>query len=247
MENYQKDLKFLLRLVKHSNRIIKTTNVEVKDKGENDLVTNCDLAVEKYIIGEINKHYPNVPIVSEEFNSKAVLSSECFTIDPIDGTVNFANGLPAWSIQIAYRKNNETVVGVIYIPTLNELYYAVKGQGAYLNNKRIFVKAKEISKSLFIIDATTSQEQRQAIMDEINKYTRHERRIGSASSSFSFLANGNIQGVAFLIDSPWDVEPGKLIAKEAGAKIYEKEHSLTIAASSEEFLQIMKDVVEKTL
>lgn len=246
MEHYNKELRFLIHLVKNANKIIKQTNMEVKNKGEHDVVTNCDLAVEKYIIGKINKRYPNVPIVSEEFNSEVKLSSECFTIDPIDGTVNFAHGLPAWGIQIAYRKNNETVIGVVYIPTLKQLYYAVKEQGAYCNKKRIFVKPeKDFSKAVYIIDAGSSDNRKQTILAELMKEAKSNRLIGSASSSFCFLANGNIQGMAFLMESPWDVEPGKLIASEAGAIVYEKPHTYTLAASSQEFFEFMKNIIDK--
>jgi len=245
MKNYKNELKFLIKLTKKANNIIKKNKIDVSDKGINDLVTNCDLAVEKYIIRKLNKKYPNIPIVSEEFNENVALTEECFTIDPIDGTINFANGLPAWSIQIAYRKNNETVVGVVYIPTLKQLYYAVKGEGAYLNNKRIFAKEQQLSKCMFIIDASASEEKKFIVVSEIMKHTKNHRRIGSVSSSFCFLANGNIHGMAFLKDSPWDVEPGKLIASEAGAKVYVKDGLFTVAASSQEFLDIMKNIIEK--
>ena len=144
-----KELEFLIRMVKESAEIIKNGKVEVKPKGKDDLVTNLDYEVEKYIISKIQKEYPEFDIVSEEFNSKKELTQNCFTIDPIDGTINFAHKLPFWAIQVSCIKNGETIVAVIYSPRTDELFYAVKNKGAFLNGERINISTLPLSKSLF--------------------------------------------------------------------------------------------------
>ena len=110
------DLKFLIDVVKGASLLI-TDEFEVKAKDEKgDLVTNFDYEIEKYIIDKIQEKYPNFSIISEEYNSDKQLSENCFTIDPIDGTINFANNIPLWAIQIACIKNKKTCAAVIYLP-----------------------------------------------------------------------------------------------------------------------------------
>ena len=90
------EIEFLKRIVKEAEKIAEQKyEVHAKDD-EGDLVTNLDLEIEKYLISEINKNYPDFDIVSEEFNTENKLTDNCFIIDPIDGTINFANGLPLW-------------------------------------------------------------------------------------------------------------------------------------------------------
>ena len=104
-----KDTRFLIDLVKNANKLI-TDEFEVKAKGnDGDLVTNFDLEIENYMIEQIKENYPDFTIVSEEYNSDNNLTENCFTIDPIDGTINFANRLPLWGIQVACIRNGKTL------------------------------------------------------------------------------------------------------------------------------------------
>ena len=133
-----KDTRFLIDLVKNANKLI-TDEFEVKAKGnDGDLVTNFDLEIENYMIEQIKENYPDFTIVSEEYNSDNNLTDNCFTIDPIDGTINFANRLPLWGIQVACIRNGKTCSSVIFLPKLNELYYADE-TGAFLNGEKIQV------------------------------------------------------------------------------------------------------------
>ena len=131
-----KDLLFLIDTVKKASEMI-TEDFTVKAKGKKgDLVTNFDFEIEKFIIAEINKEYKNFTIVSEEFNKDATLQDNCFTIDPIDGTINFAHNIPLWGIQVGLIREGKTCAAVIFLPKLNELYSADE-TGAYLNGKKI--------------------------------------------------------------------------------------------------------------
>lgn len=122
---------FLRDVVKKANNLSTQKFDTINKGGENDLVTNLDLEIERFLIDEIKKQYPNFDIVSEEFNTNNKITENCFVIDPIDGTINFANNLPLWGIQVACIKNGKTIASVISLPRINEFYYADE-TGAYL-------------------------------------------------------------------------------------------------------------------
>lgn len=244
-KKYNKQVKFMTRLVKQANKIITKNKMEVSNKGnDGDLVTNLDLAVEKFIIGQIKKNYPTYHIVSEEFNENASLKDNCFTIDPIDGTINFANGLPCWAIQIAYRFGGVTCASVLFIPTLNELYVAVEGEGAYLNGKRIYVQQTPVVKgSIYLLNPDT-RPYIDAIYQEIAPITKSHRMFGSESSSLAFVAKGAVAGNVFFSKNIWDIEPGLLLCKEAGG-VYFRNDKYLIVACNQEFFEVLKNAVEK--
>ena len=107
------DLKFLIDVVRSASLLI-NDELEVKAKDDKgDLVTNFDFAIENYITGRIKEKYPDCSIISEEYNNNNELTEICFTIDPIDGTINFANGIPLWGIQVACIRDNKTCAAVI--------------------------------------------------------------------------------------------------------------------------------------
>ncbi len=149
------EIGFLKNIIKEAN-LISQKSFEVHSKGgENDLVTNLDLEIEKYLINEIKKNYPDYNIVSEEFNENGKVTDNCFIIDPIDGTINFANNLPLWGIQIACRTEGRTVASIISFPKLNEVYYADE-TGAYLNDQKISVHEVPIKNTLYVIDGNNN-------------------------------------------------------------------------------------------
>ena len=232
------DLKFLIDVVKGASLLI-TDEFEVKAKDEKgDLVTNFDYEIEKYIIDKIKEEYPDNSIVSEEYNSDKELSSNCFTIDPIDGTVNFANNIPLWGIQVACIKNNSTCAAVIYLPRLEELYYADSG-GAYLNGKRIHVNNLDYNNALYAIDGIRGIE----IQTKMRKFSTHFRSFGSAAVNFSWVASGRLGAIVFGYNTVWDYTPGMYLVRQAGGYIY-NDSNIHIAANSSEFLEILKDIVK---
>lgn len=229
------DLKFLIELVKKASEII-TDEFEVNAKDDNgDLVTNFDYEVEKYIIDEINTNYPEFSIVSEEYNSNNELTENCFTVDPIDGTINFAKSIPLWGIQIACIRNKQTVAAVIYLPKLDELFYADES-GAYLNGKSIHVNSLDIKKGAYAIEGPKNQ------FGEIKmrNIAPHYRDFHCAAVNFAWVACGRLSAVNFIWHTLWDYIPGEYIVKQAGGVIYDS-YNMHIAANNEEFLQQMKD------
>ena len=119
-------------------------NLQVSSKGPGDFVTSADKRTEKIIIEELQKAHPNYGVVTEETGviNKENINNR-WVIDPIDGTMNFLNGIPHFAISIGYEEDNEIKCGVIFDPIKNEMFSAEKGNGAYLNNSRIRVSNKK--------------------------------------------------------------------------------------------------------
>lgn len=229
-----KDSDFLIDLVKKANELI-TDDLVIKAKDdEGDLVTNFDYEIEKYMIKRIKDEYPDFTIVSEEFNENNKLTDNCFTIDPIDGTVNFSNGLPLWGIQVACIKNARTIASAIYLPKLNELYYADES-GAYLNNKKIHVNDYGIKRGMYTVTA------RDAIIGEIKMRELNHNNCNFCSCiNFAWVAAGRLSGTMFRKDSLWDYIPGQFLVQMAGGEIY-NESGAHIAANNKEFLETLKE------
>ena len=233
-----KELEFLINVSKTARSLI-TEDLEVYQKGENDLVTNFDLMLEKYIISQIKENFPNFDIVSEEFNTNGKLSENCFVIDPIDGTINFANNYPLWAIQLACVKGGKTCAAVIYAPKLNELFYADEN-GAFLNDKKISVSSLQKEKTICAVEGGDKISRTSEIIGSIP----HIRSTGSSAISFAFTAAGRFGANLFSRNNPWDYIPGIYICKKAGAKIIDKKEC-HIAASSLEYAKFLENVSDK--
>lgn len=230
-----KDTEFLVRVVKEASLMI-TEEFEIKSKDDKgDLVTNFDYEIEKYIIGEINKEYPDFDIVSEEFNSDGKLTQNCFTIDPIDGTINFANKCPEWVIQVACVKNGEPCAAVIFAPKTNEMYVADEGD-AYLNGIKIHVNNLPVEKCLYEIDG----KKRVSAIERMMPYSRHFRNVGCVGIVYAYVAAGRFGGVIFRKDTVWDYLPGMFIVKQAGGCVID-EPNCHVAACTKEFADILRE------
>ena len=229
-----KEASFLKRVVLDASKLI-TDDFEVKAKDDKgDLVTNFDYEVEKFIIDELKKEYPNYDIISEEFNTYGKLSENCFVIDPIDGTINFANKLPEWVIQVAMVSGGKVVAAVVYAPKIKEMYVADKS-AAYLNGKKISVNNLPIKKCLYEIDGKS----RVTAIERMLPYTRHFRNVGCAGYSFAAVAAGKFGGAIFRNETLWDYVPGMFIAKQAGAFVID-EIGAHIVANTKEFAMLLK-------
>ena len=184
--------------------------LQVSVKGPSDYVSNADKKAEKIIIAELEKAKKKFSILSEEIGSKLKNDKDnVWIVDPIDGTSNFLHGIPHFAISIALKSDNEIVSGVIYDPIKDEMFYAEKNNGSYLNNKSIRVsKRKNLDEALF---ATGGNE-------NLNK-SLTTRRSGSAALDMAYVAAGRFDGYFQKNLNLWDVAAGIIIAKEAGAYI----------------------------
>ncbi len=238
---HMKEIEFIKNIVKEANEISNQQFKIYEKDGEYDLVTNLDLDIEKFLIDKIKKEYPDFDIVSEEYNTNNQITSNCFIIDPIDGTINFANNLPLWGIQIACVKNGTTIASVISLPRLNEFYYA-DDTGAYLNDKPIKVQEVDIKKTLYAIDGNNKLPCKR----RMRKSSSNRRNFGGVCVSMAFLASGRIHGAVFRSDKPWDYEPGLFLCKMAGAVI-KSISGFHAAAMNKEYLDILEHETAKKM
>ncbi len=184
--------------------------LQVLVKGPSDFVTNTDKKVEKILIEELNKSKKNYSILSEEIGKIENSDKDnLWIIDPIDGTTNFLHGIPHFAISIALMNKNEIISGLIYDPIKNEMFYAEKDNGAYLNNRRIRVSnKKKINECLF---ATGGQIE---IESKLNV-----RKSGSAALDLAYVASGRFDGYFQNKLNIWDIGAGLILVLEAGGKI----------------------------
>jgi myo-inositol-1(or 4)-monophosphatase len=199
-------------------------HLEVNYKGTIDLVTDVDIQSEKYLIEIIRQRYPDHRIVSEE--SGVNQGGDCciWYIDPIDGTVNFAHGIPFFSVSIAYAYHGQIELGVVFDPMRDECFSAEQGRGAWLNGSPIRANAAiDLDHSLlatgFAYDIRTNPD------NNLNHHARFAlrsqgvRRLGSAALDLCYVAAGRFDGYWELRLNSWDIAAGGLIAQEAGAVV----------------------------
>ncbi len=202
------------------------TTFKIDNKiGRNNLVTEYDLLSEKSIIDFIKSKYPNHIFLAEESGKTGANDSEeiIWIIDPLDGTVNFAHSIPLFSVSIAAVKNGEILVGVVYHPLLDELFYTSKGQGAFLNDEKIKVSdSKDIHTSLLVTGFPYNVDKNP--YDCVGSFVKIVqkgipiRRLGSAALDLAYIACGRFDGFFEAGLNPWDVAAGVLIVEEAGGK-----------------------------
>lgn len=197
----------------------------VYHKGEIDMVTDADMAAEKLILETILQDYSNAVFLSEETHAELDHEAgEFWVIDPLDGTTNFAHGFPWFGISIACVVRGEIAVGVVYLPMQQELFYAVKGAGAWLNGERIHVsKTDRLSAALlatgFPYDIHRDYEGVIAALKAVLTKVQGVRRAGAAALDLVYVACGRLDGFWEIKLKPWDTAAGVLILKEAGGRV----------------------------
>jgi myo-inositol-1(or 4)-monophosphatase len=232
------ETEFVIRAAKAAGKILLEgcgTRLKVEHKrrevGEIELVTEFDRRAEDLILGRIRRAFPGCRILSEESGlsgtggGKPLESGEpIWLVDPLDGTTNFAHGLPIFSVSIALRENGRTRLGVVYDPARKEVFWAERGKGAYCGTERMRASGTaDLGRSLLVTgfpyDAWTNPENN---VDQFAAFTvrcQGVRRLGSAAIDLAYVAAGRFDGFWELRLAPWDVAAGGLIAEEAGARV----------------------------
>ena len=197
-------------------------NLQVSSKGPGDFVTSADKRTEKILIEELQKAYPEYGIITEETGiiNKSNIKNR-WIIDPIDGTFNFMNGVPQFAISVGYEEENQIKCGVIFNPIMNEMFYAEKGNGAYLNNSRIRVSKKNKIEDALIVTGGpkgTSKIKDKIFSEYINvsNNVSNVRKFGSAALDLAYVACGRFDGYWQRELNYWDIAAGIIILKEAG-------------------------------
>ncbi len=193
-------------------------------EGINNLVTEADHASEKAILGVIKNDFPDHFILSEEVGEIIMDSNYKWIIDPIDGTINFANGVPICCVSIALEHNGKIIMGAVYNPFMNEYFFAEKGKGAMLNSKKILVSQKADVLTSFLVTGFpyTYLDSSNGPLQVFERFIRKGvpvRRLGSAALDLCWVAAGRFDGFYEHKLQAWDSAAGFLMVEEAGGKV----------------------------
>lgn len=206
---------------------------------DSDVVTIADKESEAAVIEFIHRNFPSHGIISEESGSEHDDREWRWVIDPLDGTTNFSNGLPAFCVSIALERGGEAVLGVVFAPRLGECFYAVRGMGAWLNGKPIRCSGKsELSKAVVATgmpyDRRDNPDNNLVEISRVALRVRGIRRMGSAAIDLCYTAAGFLDAYWELNLNRWDVAAGCLVASEAGAVVEsirsDRNHSILASA-----------------
>ncbi len=200
-------------------------NLQVSRKGPADFVSNADRRAEQIIHDELIKARPTYGFLMEEAGEEAGTDGQHrWLIDPLDGTTNFLHSIPLFATAIALERAGEIVASVIYSPIMDELFTAERGQGAFVNNRRIRVAGrKHIADAVIVtgikVTGTDDDARTLSQLSQVSPASAGIRRTGSASTDLAWLSAGRFDGYWEGRLAPWDVAPGLLMVKEAGGFI----------------------------
>lgn len=197
-------------------------NNRVQVKGLRNLVTEADLMAEKCILGIIKAGFPGHGIVSEEAGTSHTEREYVWIIDPLDGTNNFHFGIPFFCVNIALVRQGEVVMGLTYDPMRNELFHAVKGRGAFINNKKTAVSGvSRLAQASVGMDLGYVPERSVEMLDmtaEVWKKAHCVRLMGSSCLGLAYAASGRLSLYIHKYLYPWDVASGLLLIRESGGE-----------------------------
>lgn len=193
-------------------------------KGALNLVTEADLASEKEVVGILKRRFPGSAILAEESGEESGDSGFRFIIDPLDGTTNFAHGYPVFAVSVACEEGAEVTAGAVYDPIREELFTAAKGNGAFLNGRRLGVSAaKRLGEALLVTgfpyDLKDDLTGNLRLFNRFMGASRAIRRDGSAALDLCHVAAGRFDGFWEEKLGPWDTAAGALIVEEAGGRV----------------------------
>lgn len=222
-----------------------------------DIVTEADEASEAYILSELHKFFPDHAFLSEESGESEHTSPYRWIIDPLDGTKEFARGIPLFCVNIALEYEGEIIVGVVYMPLLSELYSCARGCGAFLSGKPIHVsKEKTLDRSMIIVhpprnnlDVKTFNKTWKT-MGKLARHVYRFRALASDIFSLSWIALGAYEAFYVPIRYPfwWDIAPGLLLVTEAGGTVTTaRGNPLTQKSYEEEGLLVTNGNIHKNV
>ena len=198
---------------------------QLQSKGFRDIVTDADIAAQKVITNGILRHFPHHGFITEEDDSTLPTSGPIrWVIDPIDGTTNYSRQLPEFSVSIAaVNEQQEVLVGVVYDPMRNELFRAIKGQGAWLDDQPLSVsRVDSLADSILMLDWSRQPELREQVLERLIKVAplvHSVRAIGTAALAQAWVAAGRADSYFNFSLSAWDVAAGSLLIHEAGGQV----------------------------
>ncbi len=207
--------------VRQAAALADRSGIEIKEKGSSsNIVTSADIAVQEYLCRELHTLLPEAGFYCEEENLKDTESEYIWVIDPIDGTMNFSRGISDSCISVGLIKDKKPVLGVVFIPSRDELFKAEIGNGAYLNGKPIHVSKRPYNEALLCTATSTYRKEYAKTCFDIIENVFYEindfRRFGSCAAELCYLACGKCELYFEFSIQPWDYAGGYAILKEAG-------------------------------
>ena len=255
--DYRREIDIACKAIKEASDKYIFTRSEVKKKGKEsdgyDVVSENDVLIENYIKQAISKEFPDDSFICEESGEER-RSDRVWVIDPIDGTVNYTHDIPLYGIQLALMVKEDAVIAVIYLPEFDELYTAEKGQGAFLNGRKLNVRNNVsmhdtiVSTSDYSRGSKAYREGQIKFMELLHDKIARFKMFGSACCDFAYFASSRTDCHIRFVRNIWDFLPGLLISKEAGGlydhELYD-EHRLLIMCSSEEALKDISKILRE--
>lgn len=226
---YNNELNYAIELIKESYYLVKTNkNFQIYEKRDNTLVTNVDTTIENFLLKHIKEKFPNDNFLTEENYPKNKLKNRSWIIDPIDGTSHFIKNDNNWGIQLAFFDEESTKFSVIYLPKIDEFYYAAENQGAYLNNHKIINNSSNIPLNQCIVEFGGSiykeLENKKIIFNKLLENKKlivgNVLHINSCCISYTNLVSKRTDALIISSKKKWDIMPGEFLCKEAGIKLY---------------------------
>lgn len=222
-------LDIAIKAAKEAGKIHKkyfNSGLKIKTKSSSfDLLTIADTEAERAVVSLIKGYFPRHNFLAEEFRYQKKNSEYTWVIDPLDGTNNFASGMPIFCASVALMHKGRILAGAVYDVTRDELFYAQKGEGAFLNGKRIRVNSAHTLKQSLLITGfyySRSEEMVRTLETIRRFFLKHIlglRRLGAAALDLCYVACGRAAGFWEFQLSPWDFAAGKLIIEEAGGRV----------------------------
>ncbi len=216
-----------------------------------DVVTRADKESEAFLLDKIQTHFPGHAVLGEESGAHAGTAAYRWVIDPLDGTNNYSQGLPVFTVSIALQYREETLLGVVYAPYLQELYTALKGEGACFNGDPIRVAEKtDLAHSVlatgFPYDKDVNPDNNASNLAAILPSIRGVRRMGSAAYDLCGVAAGWLDGYWELALQPWDMCAGALIVQEAGGIVcrFREGRGISIVAGNGRIVEKIREKIQ---
>jgi len=226
MQNRFEFIKTLIRKAGQKVLEARDRNLEVlsKEGDSRNLVTNVDLEVNTFITERINTEFPNELIYSEETKDKVNETGSFWSIDPIDGTSNFARSIPHYAVVISWMENGEPTMGAIYNPATNELFSFDKSKGTFLNDKSIKVSNVDVLKDSYVLLHIGRKEDIREwginLERAFIKGAKKNTNLGSSALDLAFLASGRVEVVIYGTMTTMDIACATALIRAAGGEVY---------------------------
>ena len=240
------------------DRYAKDPEKEIRQKSAFDLVTNVDTSIEKYLTQAVTEAFPGDHIQGEEFSSQQQVLGRTWVIDPIDGTVNMARDIRQYGMQLALLVEGEAVMSVVYLPFMGITLWAIAGHGCYCNDVPVKINANAtLNNAVISVGDYTHKDDEQALrqykaVGYVYPRVAKMRMFGTAAMDFSMVATGRTDGTIIMTKNLWDIAPGILLCREAGACLsnleggpYSFQDEGVIVGSNETVLQLLQQAFRK--